>query len=201
MDWANARAGRRQMIVMIATLFLWMLSLSALLWGASTDLRERIIPDRVSLLVAASGLLITLLLRPAEIYASLIACAVVFIGLCLLGYFDFVGGGDVKLISAVSSLVPPSEVGVLLLEIAVTGGLLSGAYLFARFWLRRNVPVASDVGDTLSWSDVAPEPRRGEAARILSGEPMPYAFAILGGVLFHGVREVCQCYLAASCLF
>jgi len=179
---------------------LWTISLFALVWGAVTDLRLRIIPDRVSLLVAGSGLLLAFALRPADIYASLGAFVLVFMGMCVFAYFDIVGGGDVKLISAASLLVPSNAVLVLLLEIALAGGLLSGIYLLARSWLR-NQPSPSLEAALATQLPLPAAPRglRQEAARIIAGEPMPYAFAILGGVVFHGSRELYQCP-AMSCL-
>lgn len=183
-------------------MILWTISLCALLWGACTDLRLRIIPDRVSLLVAASGLTIAYVLGRDDIYASLIAFVLVFTGLCVLGYYDFVGGGDVKLISAVTLLVPSADVVVLLLEIALAGGLLSCAYLFARHRLKRELqsPSKAPVATRPRWL-TASNGLQQEAARIIAGEPMPYAFAILGGVVFHGARELYQCRSAVYCLF
>lgn len=180
-------------------LILWAISLCALLWGACTDLRLRIIPDRVSLIVAASGLMAAYALRPDDIYASVTGFALVFAGMCVLGYYDFVGGGDVKLISAVSLLVPSSDIVVLLLEIALVGGFLSCVYLFAQSRLRKEFrapPVAAQSSRLAAgrWLHQ-------EAARIIAGEPMPYAFAILGGVMLHGARELYQCRSAVSCLF
>jgi prepilin peptidase CpaA len=181
---------------------LWTISLCALLWGALTDLRLRIIPDRVSLLVAVSGLTIAYFVRPADIYASLTAFALVFIAMCILGYFDFVGGGDVKLVSAVTLLVPSSEVMNLLLEIALAGGVLSCAYLVARARLRRDLAPPRDDPIATRWPRIdASESWRQEAARIIAGEPMPYAFAILGGVVLHGAWGLYQCHSAASCSY
>jgi prepilin peptidase CpaA len=180
----------------------WTISLCALLWGAVSDLRLRIIPDRVSLLVATSGLTLAFTLRPADVYASLSAFALVFTALCGIAYYDLVGGGDVKLISAVSLLVPSDDVFVLLLEIALAGGLLSCTYLLARSQLKRAFlpPREGLVATQLPWP-TAPRGVRQEAARIIAGEPMPYAFAILAGVVFHGARELCQCPSAIYCLF
>ncbi len=191
------------MTAIVPPIILWTISLCALLWGACTDLRLRIIPDRVSLLVAASGLAIAYVLRRDDIYASLTAFVLVFTGLCVVGYYDFVGGGDVKLISAVTLLVPSADVVVLLLEIALAGGLLSCAYLIARHKLRSGLllsPSEAPAAAQLPWL-TASHGFQQEAARIIAGEPMPYAFAILGGVVFHGARELYQCRSAVYCLF
>jgi prepilin peptidase CpaA len=184
-------------------LILWAISLCALLWGACVDLRLRIIPDRVSLIVAVSGLMIACTLRPSDIYASLTGFTVVFAGMCVLGYYDFVGGGDVKLIGAVSLLVPSSDIVVLLLEIALVGGFLSCVYLFAQSRLRKESqsrPGARPIATQSSRLAIGRSFQQ-EAARIIAGEPMPYAFAILGGVILHGARELYQCRTAVSCLF
>lgn len=189
------------MSVIVPYTILSAISLSALLWGALTDLRERIIPDRVSLLVAASGLTIAYLFRPDDISASLSAFGIVFVGMCVLGYFDFVGGGDVKLISSACLLVPSGEVSVLLLEIALAGGVLSCAYLLARSRLRWELAPSSrgPVAVRLLWF-AASDRFREEAGRIVAGEPVPYAFAILGGVMLHGARGIYQCHSVACSL-
>jgi prepilin peptidase CpaA len=189
------------MSIIVPYAILWAISLGALLWGALTDLRLRIIPDRVSLLVAASGLTIAYLFRPEDIYPSLSAFGIVFVGMCVLAYFDYVGGGDVKLISSVCLLVPSSQVGVLLLEIALAGGLLSCAYLLARSRLRWELAPSSrgPAAIRLLWF-AASDRFRAEAGRIVAGEPMPYAFAILGGVILHGVRGIYQCH-SVACSF
>jgi prepilin peptidase CpaA len=187
--------------IIVPYAILWAISLGALLWGALTDLSLRIIPDRVSLLVAASGLTIAYFFRPDDIYPSLGAFLIVFVGMCLLAYYDFVGGGDVKLISSVSLLVPSGDVGVLLLEIALAGGLLSCAYLLARSRLRWELASSSRGPPSIRLLWFAASDRfRAEAGRIVAGEPMPYALAILGGVVIHGARGVYQCH-SVACSF
>jgi prepilin peptidase CpaA len=187
--------------IIVPYAILWAISLSALVWGALTDLHLRIIPDTVSLLVAASGLTIAYLFRPDDIYPSLAAFLMVFVGMCVLGYYDFVGGGDVKLISTVCLLVPSDDVGVLLLEIALAGGVLSCAYLLARTRLRRELASSPAGPAAVRPLRLAASARfRAEAGRIVAGEPMPYAFAILGGVMVHGARGLYQCH-SVACSF
>jgi prepilin peptidase CpaA len=185
----------------IGPTILWITSLCALIWGSRSDWHSRIIPDSVSACVAVSGLAIAFMLRPADIYASLGTFAIVFIGMCTLAHFDFIGGGDVKLISTVTLLVPSNEVPSLLLEIALVGGVLSCAYLLVRTLLRRELLRSTDgyAAAGLVRCGVARRFRQ-ETARIIAGEPMPYAIAILGGVLCHGIRELCQCYPAVCSL-
>jgi prepilin peptidase CpaA len=95
-----------------------------------------------------------------------------------------------------------SDAGALLLGIAVAGGLMGVAYLVmraivARIPEPRFCPAATrdtrgtlrDLGHLLS----------GERARIAAGEPMPYALAVLGGVIYRIVSEAIQCLSATSC--
>ncbi len=102
----------------------------------------------------------------------------------LLASRDLVGWGDAKLIAAVAVAVPVDRLPTLLLAIALAGGLLSCLYLASRMVLQR---IAAPVGP------VRPDPERlpllfrlacRERARILTGEPMPYAVAIFGGVAY-----------------
>ena len=170
---------------------LWVVILCVLLWGALWDLRERIIPDHVSVLIVICALTLSWLVRWADIKASMVMFAFIFAGMCILGYFDLVGGGDVKLISAVSLLVPSGQVGTLLAEIAIAGGMLSCIYLLARLYLQRHPAFCRAGGTATSTTPTEESGLRREAARIIASEPMPYAFAILGGVVFHRIWELC----------
>jgi prepilin peptidase CpaA len=175
----------------------WTIVFAALLWAAATDLKERIIPDELTILIAVSGLVLCLAARPGQIWLSLLAAFAVFFGLGLLCRYGMVGGGDVKLIAAVSLLFPAHETGQLLIAIALAGGLLSFFYLGASVIIKslslENVSLEADGGAALSrWF-------RLESARIASRKQVPYAIAILGGVIWH-VAGDSKCFSAMSCL-
>jgi prepilin peptidase CpaA len=177
----------------------WPVSLFLLAVGARTDLKNRIIPNALVAAVAAIGLAQGLVARPGLVWLSLIAAAVVFCGLGVLSHFKIIGGGDTKLISAATFLVPPDRVGQLLIEIALAGGLLSCFYLAAHYRLK------SQRASRSATLEVAPpESERArmietERARIAAGESLPYALAVLGGVSIYIAREFFQCLYAMSC--
>jgi prepilin peptidase CpaA len=185
--------------------------LACLSVAVATDVAGRIIPNRVVLLALACGIALRLLSLRSPLWLGLLGPVAVLLALGLLASRDLVGWGDAKLITAVSVAVPPDRLMTLLLAIALAGGLLSCLYLALRFLLRRGPaaayalpgPVAStmparqeavdgrarpghDGGRRPSpaWLSAIPRVASRERARILAGEPLPYAVAICGGVLF-----------------
>ena len=177
----------------------WAAILILLAVSAKTDLKDRIIPNELVAAVAAIGLIQGLAARPGLVWFSLLAAAIVFCGLGVLSHFKIIGGGDTKLISAVTFLVPPDHVGQLLIEIALAGGLLSCFYLAAHYGLKRQ---RASHSATL---EIAP-PESGHArmieterVRIAAGDSLPYAVAVLGGVGIYLARESFQCLYAISC--
>jgi len=162
--------------------------MAGLLLAAVTDLDQRIIPNKLVAGVLAIGLLLQLQ-TPNLILASVAGALIVFFALGVLGHFNLIGGGDVKLIAATTLLVSPRSVLDLLLTIALAGGLLSCVYLALRAGLGKRELAVSSLGRAPS--DSAHRGLFGrEAARIMCGEPMPYAIAILFGVTFTIASEV-----------
>ena len=165
-------------------------SLILLAVSAGTDLKDRLIPNELVVAVAVLGLTQGLIARPGMVWMSLLAAFVVFCGLGILSHYRIIGGGDLKLISAVTLLVPPERVGQLLIEIALAGGVLSCVYLAARFALK-NSPAASTGAGEVALPETEPALTiQTERARIVTGGPLPYAVAILGGVLVYVSREL-----------
>jgi prepilin peptidase CpaA len=167
--------------------------------SARTDLKDRIIPNKLVVAVAAIGLAQALVARPGLVWLSLLVAAVVLCGLGILSHYKIIGGGDTKLISAVTFLVAPDRVGQLLIEIALAGGLLSCLYLAAHYGLK------SQRASRSATLEVAP-PESGHArmieterVRIAAGDSLPYAMAVLGGVGIYIAREFFQCFYAMSC--
>ncbi len=152
--------------------------------AAVTDLADRIIPNRVVLVVLCCGVGLRLISGPWPLLASVAGALVVLAVLSLPASYDLLGWGDVKLIAAVTFAQAADRMIALLLAVALAGGLLSCLYLAVRFVLRR---MAARVGPA------APEASRGgavcrlarlEGARMLANEPMPYAIAVLFGVAY-----------------
>jgi prepilin peptidase CpaA len=153
------------------------MGLAALIVAAVTDLRRRIIPNETVLVVAAAGLLLRLL--GFQGWTLAISVAVAFGLLVVLGQMTrlgIVGGGDAKLIAAVSLSQSPADVPALLLYIALAGGGLALVYL--------------------ALSRVSSQPVR----VAMRSQSIPYGVAILLGTLSLNILEVSrQCVAAPSC--
>jgi prepilin peptidase CpaA len=169
---------------------LWLTGLTLLSFAAGTDLKDRRIPNEIVAAVAAVGLTQGLIARPGQVWLSLLVALIVFCALGVLSHYRIIGGGDLKLISAVTLLVPSERVGQLLIEIALAGGVLGCIYLLARFAFRSPPVTSSGIAE-------AAGPEAGfalalsmERVRIAAGGPLPYAVAVLGGALIYVTREL-----------
>ena len=164
---------------------LHMIALGGLTMAVVTDIQSRIILDRVVLLVGVCGVLLRLLSPGDPIWPSFAALILVFLGLWGVFAVGAIGGGDVKMISAATLMVPAGQVVSLLLSIALAGGVLACLYLSARYVLVRTgggTPVAESPDAQVLHDGWFRSTMRRECARIAAGEPMPYALAILAGV-------------------
>jgi prepilin peptidase CpaA len=176
---------------------LWVTATVLLAAAARTDFRARIIPNRVVAAIAANGLLLGLLSRPDRVWISLLVALVLLIGLGFIAHLDLIGGGDAKLISAVTLLVPPETIAPLLLAIALAGGIVSGAYLVVFYAF----PRARNKKKTMAtrWFGRLPQRFQRERMRVLKATSVPYSVAVLGGVSVVTVSEIIRCYSATSC--
>jgi len=148
-----------------------------LLTAAYRDLVTRTIPDRVSILLAACGLLTRALLGPQAVLISAAAAIALFALLLLAHARGMLGGGDVKLMAALACGLSLPELYRFIFVTGISGGVLAGIHLT----LRR------------VWKDLAPmkPPSRGTAGlvRVLTAErwriarrgPLPYGVAIACG--------------------
>jgi prepilin peptidase CpaA len=176
----------------------WTASLLALAGSAASDLRARIVPDRFAILIALCGLAMALRPGTGPLWIALLAAASVFLAYGILAHFNAIGGGDVKLIAAACLLVAPGNIPLLLLEIALAGGVLSCIYLAGGFLLRLQ-PALYRVSAGAARRGAFRKWLRREGARMARGLPMPYALAVLGGVSAHLIRELPSCFSAMSC--
>lgn len=153
--------------------------------AAWRDVATRTIPDGVCMALAAFGLV----LRAAEgwpaVLGSLAATVMLFAFLVALHARGFLGGGDVKLLTAVALGLPPLESWNLIVATSVAGGALACLYLALQRLL-----AGSSSAPSLAYAH-SPALRRVlaiEARRIRRRGPMPYGVAIaIGGaiVLLH----------------
>lgn len=176
-------------------------SLAALLVAAMIDFKHRIVPNRLVLLIAGCGIVLRLLSAPGLIWINLLVAASLFVMLGRLSHRDWMGGGDAKLIAAVTLLAPPAGIVKLLLNVTLAGGVMSCVYLVARFMMARAAASRPHPAD----SRYTMRGRGGlfshECVRITAGEPMPYALAVLGGVLCLIFSEAIECSSAIFCSF
>ena len=145
---------------------------TALLFAAAHDVAVRTVPNLVPLIVAAVGLGSNAL--DGHFISALFSGGAVFAGTWYCWRRGWIGGGDVKLLSACALLVPPALVPELILGTALAGGVLALCYVF----LARLLPV-----------ETTPRPAglprrvwRVERRRIHRGLSLPYACAIVAGV-------------------
>jgi prepilin peptidase CpaA len=186
------------LLILIRT-FLWAGCLSLAAASGATDLRYRIIPNRFVVVIAASALALCFMMRPGLVWLSVLISVVLFLGLGTLTHYGLLGGGDAKLMAAVSLLVPPEHVGLLLTEIVLAGGLLSLAYLAAYGILWRaphSLDAAATAAPAKNWLNGFVFD---EHERIVTGRSIPYALAIMGGVTFYLATELYQCFYATFC--
>ncbi len=149
-----------------------------LAYGAAHDVAARTVPNSLSLAVALLGLLQAG--RSDTLLTNLIIAAAVFLIGTGLWRVGLLGGGDVKLMAAVSLWFPPHAQMALFATTAMLGGALGCVYLL----LSRLVP--------------APTPRRSatmlgrliraELRRIRKRCALPYAVAISSAALLCLVR-------------
>ena len=150
---------------------------TALLFAAVHDLAVRTVPNLVSLIVATAGVALHAL--DGQLGPALFGGGLVFAGAWYCWRRGWIGGGDVKLLSACALLVPPASVPELVLSTAIAGAVLALLYLALGVALARRLP-----------GGAAPRPTgllgriwRAERRRIRRRLSLPYACAISAGVL------------------
>lgn len=184
------------MSLVLVRAILWTAALCILAAATVVDLRRRIIPDEASIAIAVSGFALSLIVRPGSAWISLAAAFVLLVALGQAARFRLIGGGDAKLIAAVSLLVPPDRIGVLLLAIAFAGGFFSLIYLALRRVLRgrrRSPPLLAGLGAFGRFV-------RAEYARIRLACTVPYSLAVFAGVVAYVLSEYPQCSSETHCL-
>ncbi len=155
-------------MIVHAVAVLTSVAVAALLAAASHDIAFRTVPNWVSALLAADGIVLRLLDR--QLPAGLGCGLTVFALAAVCWSRGWLGGGDVKLLGATGVLIAPGLVPGYVATVAVAGGVLALLYLL----LERVAP--------------SPRPRRPAPllSRILAVEcrrihrrlSLPYATAI-----------------------
>jgi prepilin peptidase CpaA len=150
---------------------------TSLLFAAAHDVAVRTVPNRVSLVVAAAGLGLNTL--DGQLIPALFGGGLVFAGCWFCWRRGWIGGGDVKLLTACTLLVPPTSVPELILTTAIAGAVLALSYLAFEAILVRLPPAGAAARPTGLLGRVW----RAERRRIRRRLSLPYACAICAGVL------------------
>lgn len=139
--------------------------------AAAQDIAFRIIPNTV----CAGLVLVGLILRfdDGSIVRSVAFALLVFCCGILCWRRGMMGGGDAKLLGAAALVVPPQDIGSLLVLTALCGGALAVVYIV----LSRVVQVAPARKTRFAPGRIL----RAERWRIRRGAPLPYGVAIACG--------------------
>ncbi len=149
------------------------LSAAILLGAVLNDVAFRTVPNWMPATLLALGIGIRTL--DGGLAPGLLACVLILLGAGFCWRRGWLGGGDVKLLAACGVLAPPGLSGVMLLDVALAGGVLALLYLA--------------LGRVLAAPASACPPGRlrrvlwAERHRIHTQSPMPYASAIAVGAL------------------
>jgi prepilin peptidase CpaA len=144
----------------------------ALLAAAWRDLAVRRLPNRLAAVIAAAGLGIRALEGPFAVGSSLVAAGALFAVLFLLFARGWLGGGDVKLATAVAIGLPPLSVWHFVVATALAGGALSSLYLVATRLPPLRLPPGGRTRGLLRRIAAA------EAWRVRRRGPLPYGIAL-----------------------
>lgn len=138
------------------------------------DIVARMVPNWISLALISCGVLVRGL--TGQLATGLLAAALVLVLTTICWRRGWLGGGDVKLLAAAATVVPPWLVPMLIVAVALAGGVLALIYLGLR-------PLTPAPGDPAPGSWLR-RILRIEQWRIRRGGPLPYATAIGAGTIF-----------------
>jgi prepilin peptidase CpaA len=157
---------------------LFLISASALLLTAAwNDIATRLIPDAVSLWLVALGVIARLFEgHPSDLAWSAGTALLLFGFLLTLHARGLIGGGDVKIMTALAVGLSPLDCYRFIVATAIAGGLLGIIYLV----LSRRLPPMHRVRGISLLNRVASL----ELRRIRRRCPLPYAVAIAAGGTF-----------------
>ncbi len=148
-------------------------ALTLLLIAALSDLATRTIPNSICVALAAIGLFARMALGPTELLSSLGATAILFALLFFAWSRGMLGGGDVKIMSAVALGLAPLDCLSFLEGTALTGGAIALFYLLVGKLLPKTGPAHSRL--------LLPRLAMIEAWRMRRRVSMPYGLAIAAG--------------------
>lgn len=162
---------------MTGFLLFQVVAIPLLIFAAARDIATRLIPDEVSIAIAVAGLTGRVMTAGwADAGLSLLIGVALFLLLLPLAARGLLGGGDVKVMSAMAVGLAPHETWFFIVTTVFAGGLLGVAYILGR----HVVPQPRLAGQASLLRRVLVV----EAWRVRRRGPLPYAVAIaVGGIL------------------
>ena len=153
--------------------------LMLLAWAAVTDLKWRIIPNTVPVLVIALyGVRVGTNWPDAALVGDLaVAAAALVIGFIMFAR-GWLGGGDAKLIAALALWAGPLHMLPMAFVISLSGGVMAGVMLLTAVVTRPQTAGNSAGGVAAGGGD------DGAAMTPVMRRPIPYAVAIAAGGLY-----------------
>ena len=156
-----------------------------LLLAAIHDIVSRTVPNWVAVLLALTGLGARIMGN--SVLTGLIAAIAVFIIAAFCWRRGWLGGGDVKLMSAATLAVPAGHAFMFIVAMSVAGSILAALYLaggrVARSARARTPNGLRDKSATRP-TNLLRRAIRAELWRLRRGGPLPYACAIAAGFTF-----------------
>lgn len=155
------------------------------------DLRTRLIPDGICIILAVLGIIFRFRLGWYDFAFSAITALLFFFMLFIAFTRGVIGGGDVKLASAVALWLSPPECYVFVVATTLVGGVLAMFHLLLRSLLSLNILRVGNDG--MAGAELGGAPSRfvpAELARIKSGAPLPYGVALAAGGCYVLLRSL-----------
>ena len=156
-----------------AAILLDLAGVALLAWAALHDIGFRTVPNRVSAALLLIGLLLRLI--QGDVLAGLGCGTLVFIVTYVFWRLGWMGGADVKLLTASAVFVPPPMVPTLVIGTSLAGGVLALIYLLGSRWVQRS------FGPARPSAGLIRRAARCELRRLRLRGPLPYAAAIATG--------------------
>jgi len=148
-----------------------------LVFAALHDIGFRTVPNRISVALLACGIVLRLIDGgPHELFWGMLCGAAVFIVTYACWRFGWMGGADVKLLTAAAVFVPPGMVPTLLFMTSFVGGLIAVVYIVGSRMAPRHQSARPCGLVRRAW--------RCELRRLRRRGPLPYAAAIAAGGVF-----------------
>jgi len=158
------------------------LQIILLLCVIMSDVATRLISNKICFTIAIVGIGGHLLIDPRLLPSSIVISAALFLLLLLMYRRGWIGGGDVKLLAALTIGLPITQLGSFFMLTAMIGGILAVMHLMMR---RLPYPTIPPAGSSLIRRVYAVERWRN-----LRHAPLPYGVAIAGSgiwiILNHG---------------